>query len=364
MVSGPKGVSYQISAEELARRELKAMRRRVTGRLVAFLSQAAAIPGASTEGLGEPIPEGATLAELEDINVAIGRAEDQLADLVHEASAKAGRAALANALSAVRLSVQTTSSGRAARAHPSPIEKQLADIAALAVPLGADLMSAVEDLARRATAESAQGNEDEAAILVTHVRQLVAISITSDKASRRLEKRRRAAIAKTLDLDNADSLRDRISVATSFTVLKELETATEALRTEQRAAETRKLVTQKTIEALEELGYRVDTTTSDGATKLWAARPDWPQYGIDLVIPASNHEIRTVPVAVGATDPRDDKAFEVSACDDISRVRERLGSNGIDSAMVRGAAPGTVPIDRVGARQRTQKLREKTISHG
>ena len=364
MVSGPKGVSYRISAEELARRELETLHRRVAGRLAALLRRAAAVPGASTAGLGTNIPDGVNLEELHQLDEAIGRAEDNLEDLVHEASAEAGRVALTDALSAVRLSFSTTSTGRTALSQPSPIEKQLAEIAALAVPLGAELVSQVEDLARKAAAEAAQGNDDEAAILVTHVRQIVAMAITSDKASRRLEKRRRTAIANALDLDNADSLRERIRVATSITVLESLEAATVALRTEQRDAETRRLVTQKTIEALEELGYQVDASTSGEATKLWASRKDWPQYGIDFVIPASNHEIRTVPVAVGATDPRDDKAFEVSACDDISRVRERLGSDGIDSALIRGAAPGTVPIDRVGARQRAQKHPEKTISHG
>ena len=113
----------------------------------------------------------------------------------------------------------------------------------------------------------------------------------------------------------------------------------------QKAASARR---QAVLHGLAKLGYSVNegmSTALTNAGRVVVQKPDFPGYGVELLVgdDSGRLQVRTVALAAVRDKTRDLDA-EMRWCSDFTKLKADLGTNGTQLAIERALEVGAVPL--------------------
>lgn len=379
-MSGPKGIGYTVvSAEELRRRAVEAGRASVQARramLAELVARAGALPAAQRRV--RELAESAPTAESDDPQELSLRAErlsvriNEAHDVLAQARAEAGRAAVRDAVLGMALELEDwtpgapTSGGRTIPG--STVEDQLArtlTVVSEHPELGSDAITGLADVGRLLRS----GHPARAADLLASVRIRLAELIEAAEQRHALQAAIEAALRAHDDLTgaSADTLRQELRHATSQIQVRHLVERLAVCRADARAAADRAFVFAQVVDVLHELGYDVAAETPPAdATPVLAVKASTPGHGLQLRFRADDPSFYTNVVAFGESSPLQDTAAEHQTCADIEAATERLASRGVRTAFTHRRPAGAVPVERAVTaddqqRRRASRLQERAL---
>jgi hypothetical protein len=379
LVSGPKGMSYQVvSAAEIQRREVAAALARAQFRhagIIALLVSAG--PRARSKLAEPPTPSrGMSVAELQSTEQALDSFEHAVRHAVAEERAAAAQTAFNDQMAKLTLTIEQAPLRRS-KAKP----QVQASAASTANRPDSDLTERLDRALRVAASIAEPTLLDDLPRLTEHVTGKAATPATArhylaeieaqvtrafreHEAREAVARRRREVELAYCDLADGDtdvareaaSFLEQVSRANNDSALSQLEGDLRDLRIRQTTLADRRFALDQATAVLQEMGYHVeaDGTGAGGAIPLMASSARWPRHGLQIVFRTDRPGIHSSPVAFAGTDVRDDVAFEEATCTDIGRLRIELARRGVTTEMTHHVAPGTLSVQRRG-RASTQK---------
>lgn len=356
-MSGPKGASYTVVSEaELRRRAVEEARARVRA-CARQIDEQLLLAGHEAAKVGRRpalAARATTVAALNDEERTGQEYLERLRAVVAERSRGAAAAQLTASLAGLRIAVDfaPAPAAPAPTAFATGTPDHRARLAALAQRLpevgGADR----GDLAARLrTVADALPTADagRAAQLVAAFETRVADALhrAADRAS--FERRREALAREFADVPPGDPAARALATASDDHDLGRARTLLVAVREQLHRAADQDFAVAQAAAVLQALGYRVDTEPGRGVDVLVARKDAWPHHGLRLLFPESEAAFTTVPEAYGATDARDDVAFERASCRDLNALVAQLSTQGVHAELRLQRAPGAVPLRRIGA---------------
>ena len=362
-MSGPKSVSYRVeSAEERARRELaeaRAAQRTVRERVERLIAQA----GGDAARAGKA-PRVMATDEIDTVRAqtaALLAHAERLDRVILDRSVARATAQVQAALGAVAvdLDIAVPVAEPARTADPdvrreAGLEDVVSHLATLPeaerAPLVARVLAAQEELTRVSPARAIQ--------IIASLRGAVADALRADAARASFERRRRA-----LELEFADVLQTVPGSGAMLAAASDdatLQAARRQLSEERERLDReadRRFVLAQAMAALRDLGYRVEAKEGPGFDELVARNDSWRHHGLRLVLPVGQSTFVSVPQAYGATDVRDDVAFERASCADVASMCSALAAGGVTTQVVSGLPPGQRPLRR----EQEQPARRRSV---
>lgn len=354
-MSGPKGASYRVVSEaELRRRAAEAARARVRA-CSQQIDELLLVAGRDAARAGRRPVLGARSDDPQAL-AAEERAGQEYLERLRQVVAERRRSVAAAHLSAalgtldIRIDFTATPSGRTPT--PSPRPDQRARLDALASRLvdvdDADLPALTESI-RAAAAALDSADAGRAAQVVAAVQGRVADALHRAEDRAAFVLRREALTREFADVPPGDPA--AVAAASDDLGLARARTLLQAARDRLRRAADQDFVVDQAAQALRALGYRVEAQPGAGLDTLVARKDSWPHHGLRLFFPESEAAFTTVPEAYGATDARDDAAFERATCGDVDALVARLTAGGVPTELRLRRAPGTVALRHLGETQ-------------
>nr|NLI49210.1 hypothetical protein [Propionibacterium sp.] len=356
-MSGPKGASYRVVSEaELRRRAAEAARARVRA-CAQQVEELLLVAGHDAVKAGRR-PALAARSDALDALAAEERAGqeylERLRQVVAERRRSAAAAHLTAALGTLAIDIDFTATHSRRTPTPTPKPDQRARLDALAsrlVDVDDGDLPALTEAIRAAAAALDTADAGRAAQIVAAVQLRVsdALHRAQDRAALAV---RRAALAREFaDVPPDDPAAVAAAAASDEHGLARARTLLQAARDRRRRAADQEFVVDRAVDALRALGYRVEAQHGGGLDTLVARKDAWPHHGLRLFFPESEPAFTTVPEAYGATDARDDAAFERATCGDVDALVARLTAGGVPTELRLRRAPGTVALRRLGDTQ-------------
>ena len=356
-MSGPKGASYRVVSEaELRRRAAEAARARVRA-CAQQIEELLLVAGRDAARAGRR-PALAARPDAPEALAAEERAGQEYLERLRQVVAERRRnAAIAHLTAAlgtldIRLDLTAARSGRTPT--PTRTPDQRARLDALASRLvdvdDAERPALTESIrAAVATLDTADAGRAAQAVAAVQTRVADALHRAEDRAA--FARHREALAREFADVPPGDPAAVAAAAASDDLGLARARTLLQAARDRLRRAADQDFVVDQAAQALRALGYRVEAQHGAGLDTLVARKDSWPHHGLRLFFPESEAAFTTVPEAYGATDARDDAAFERATCGDVDALVARLTAGGVPTELRLRRAPGTVALRHLGDTQ-------------
>ena len=194
---------------------------------------------------------------------------------------------------------------------------------------------------------------------LTEIEARVTRAASRHRGRQALARRQRAVEAEFGDLtvggsaEAAAEVLQRVREATDEPAVDRLVGELRGLRARATAVADRSFAITQAAEVLRALGYHVDQDepADNGTSRMVATSARWPRHGLRLVFRSDQPGIHSSPMALSATDARDDVAFEEASCTDIGRLRAELERRGVTTRMTHHVPPGQLAVRREYAAQ-------------
>lgn len=352
-MSGPKGASYEVvSPAEMRRRALQAANQRLAAAVEGMrsLQHRAAAQAAQFEApRGRPVTtEPAEIdRQTEAVLAYCAKLEERLRVQRIAAAQRKVSASLAEFHVDLEITALRSSSPGSQQQGRDALRATLADLAGRLGELpDPDREQFVSRIA--GAAKALDGPDSARAAQVVGSLRAAVTAALHESAEQASFERRRAAVAQAFsDVPDTDTnVWQTLTSAADDVELARARGALEEARAAASRAADQQFVLAQAAEVLQELGYRVEVSDAAGADELVARKEAWQHHGLRMVFPLSQSAFSSVPEAYGATDPRDDVAFEQASCRDVSAVLEGLARRGVQAQLLTSMAPGVQAVRR------------------
>lgn len=355
-MSGPKGFSYAVSAEELRRRAVAAARSRIAARqsTLAELRVTAAVyrnldlsrvlataPSTSSDDLAELQRAEAQLdTTITQVSEAIARAERGLA------ATKVDLVIAGITLGAVQ-GVGTTTQARAKASAPPAQHGQRLTKLRERVAEHPESIEAAQASIEHLIKTLAGGSEPAIELAFAIAETSVVDAIKAQAARDELARARRVVRHAHADLTGAeaDALLARLGTAPTIAEVTAVAQDLEALRAQQAADATHRHVQQAVLESLADLGYApAPGGSSDRPAMVILRSAKDTRIGVQVTFDQGSSRLLTRPLTFGTQSTAVAQVAEERTCADIDTVLTRLADQGVETTAEFRRKVGTVPV--------------------